>query len=606
MSHLSRPIFFLLVSLALLPQLAHAVVRDVQKIALLGEAAPLTNGDHATFDTFWSRGINNDGEVALIGRLDSSVGNRYGIWVTENGVLKERVRAGQPAPGADPDGTALFTSFSSNSLAFNDHGDIGYLGFTSQPSSSGYWISSATDTVPIAIVGTPVIGHDWSYATANYVPALNNQGQMAFNLSVREDGSTTWHYGIFVNNSSSVDPVILEREPAPGTAGNYSSIIRTNPPVNDVGQTATAVGILDPVSGQHIATAIYAGNSQSLNLLALTGATAPGTSATYNTVVGGASMPLNSAGDTVFTARLQGGDVTSQNEYGLWRSRNGAAELLVRQGDTAIAGVDGLADVTFGVNFGTTRAIIDDSGQVVFSATLVGADITPANQYSLWSARDGELTLLVQAGTVAPGTADVFSSLAVSTFSTNRLGQVAFLGVAGGNSGIWAQDPSGALRLIVRSGDTIEVEPGVSRTITGLEILMPSSGLAPSGGSDGRARFFNDAGQILFGATLDNGQKGLFVSDLAGYYMADFDRDGDVDGDDLADWQSAHGINDSADADGDGDSDGRDFLIWQRQFGSGVGAAEAVVVPEPATAILLASVLLTVCARRSVQSAPSA
>ena len=589
MASFLRLTFFILLSLVGVHS-AHAVVRDVQKIVFLGEPAPLTNGDQATFDTFWSRAINNDGEVALIGRLDSSVGNRYGIWATENGVLKEQIRAGQPAPGTDPDGTAVFSSFSSNSLAFNDYGDLGYLGFTSQPASSGYWISSPSANVPIAVVGTPAIGHDWTYATANYVPALNNQGQMAFNLSVREDGSTTRHYGIFVNSSSSVDPVILEREPAPGTAGNYSSIVRTNPPVNDAGQTTTAVGILDPVSGQHIATGIYAGNSQSLNLLALTGANAPGTDGTYLTIAGSANMPLNSAGDTVFTARLQGGDATPQNEYAIWRSRNGAAELLVRQGDTAIAGVDGLADVTFGVDFGTTRAIIDDTGQVVFSATLVGPGITPANQYSLWSARDGELTSLVQAGTVAPGTADVFSSSAVSGFSTNRLGQIAFLGTAGGNSGIWAQDPSGALRLIIRSGDTIEVEPGVLRTITALEILMPSSGLAPSSGSDGRARFFNDAGQILFGATLDNGQRGLFVSDLAGHYMADFDRDGDVDGDDLADWQSAHGMNDSGDADGDGDSDGRDFLIWQRQFGSSEElVAAAITVPEPAASVLLIS-----------------
>ncbi len=594
-----RLAFFILLSL-LGVHSAHAVVRDVQKIALLSEPAPLTNGDQATFDTFWSRAINNDGEVAFIGRLDSSVGNRYGIWATENGVLKERVRSGQPAPGADPDGMAFFNSFVSNSLALNDHGAVGYLGSTSQPSSNGYWISSPADTVPIAVKGMPVIGDDWTYSSAFYVPGLNNQGQMAFNGGIQETGSFNSRTGIFIVTSASLDPVALEGEAAPGTSGDFGPIIRTNAPVNDAGQTATAVGILDPVSGQHIATGIYAGNSQSLNLLALTGANAPGTNAVYHTIAGSANMPLNSAGDTVFTARLQGGDATPQNEHAMWRSRNGAAELLVRQGDTAIAGVDGLADVTFGVNFGTTRAIIDDTGQVVFSATLVGPGITPANQYSLWSARGGELTLLVQAGTVAPGTADVFSSSAVSGFSTNRLGQVAFLGTAGGNSGIWAQDPSGALRLIVRSGDTIEVEPGVLRTITALEILMPSSGLAPSSGSDGRARFFNDAGQILFGATLDNGQKGLFVSDLAGYYMADFDRDGDVDGDDLADWQLAHGMNDSGDADGDGHSDGRDFLIWQRQFGSGVGAAETVAVPEPTTHWLMLLVAVTLRGRRFV------
>ncbi len=47
---------------------------------------------------------------------------------------------------------------------------------------------------------------------------------------------------------------------------------------------------------------------------------------------------------------------------------------------------------------------------------------------------------------------------------------------------------------------------------------------------------------------------------------ADFDNDGDVDGNDLAQWEGNFGPNANADADGDLDSDGADFLAWQRQF----------------------------------------
>jgi hypothetical protein len=67
-------------------------------------------------------------------------------------------------------------------------------------------------------------------------------------------------------------------------------------------------------------------------------------------------------------------------------------------------------------------------------------------------------------------------------------------------------------------------------------------------------------------------------------FSADFDNDGDVDGDDLDDWQLAYGATALADADLDGDSDGADFLAWQRQFGSGVGPLTAIsAVPEPGT-----------------------
>jgi hypothetical protein len=69
-------------------------------------------------------------------------------------------------------------------------------------------------------------------------------------------------------------------------------------------------------------------------------------------------------------------------------------------------------------------------------------------------------------------------------------------------------------------------------------------------------------------------------------FTADFDDDGDVDGDDLADWQAAYSLTTDADADGDGDSDGADFLAWQRQY-TGAGAIAAITaVPEPATGIL--------------------
>jgi hypothetical protein len=67
-------------------------------------------------------------------------------------------------------------------------------------------------------------------------------------------------------------------------------------------------------------------------------------------------------------------------------------------------------------------------------------------------------------------------------------------------------------------------------------------------------------------------------------FSADFDVDGDVDADDLAQWQDDFGLNGDSDADGDGDSDGADFLAWQQQLGSGVPiVAAAGALPEPAT-----------------------
>jgi hypothetical protein len=83
-------------------------------------------------------------------------------------------------------------------------------------------------------------------------------------------------------------------------------------------------------------------------------------------------------------------------------------------------------------------------------------------------------------------------------------------------------------------------------------------------------------------------------------FTADFDEDGDVDGDDLVQWRGDFGVNGLSDADGDGDSDGGDFLIWQRQLGNGPPAQGAsATVPEPTTELLLILVTAGLCARQN-------
>ena len=82
-------------------------------------------------------------------------------------------------------------------------------------------------------------------------------------------------------------------------------------------------------------------------------------------------------------------------------------------------------------------------------------------------------------------------------------------------------------------------------------------------------------------------------AELPTEFSADFDGDGDVDADDLADWEGSFGVNAGADADFNGKSNGFDFLAWQRQFGSSSSlTVNAAVVPEPAAAILLLSGLV--------------
>ena len=82
---------------------------------------------------------------------------------------------------------------------------------------------------------------------------------------------------------------------------------------------------------------------------------------------------------------------------------------------------------------------------------------------------------------------------------------------------------------------------------------------------------------------------------------ADFDEDGDVDGDDLAIWQAGYNtgtMHMDGDADGDGDVDGRDFLAWQRQY-TGPGPLVATqAIPEPGGVVLISLAFLLTASRR--------
>jgi T5SS/PEP-CTERM-associated repeat protein len=105
-------------------------------------------------------------------------------------------------------------------------------------------------------------------------------------------------------------------------------------------------------------------------------------------------------------------------------------------------------------------------------------------------------------------------------------------------------------------------------------------------------RIQNNRGSFVayYGAGSPFNPDHVVLTDFQPFATADFDRDGDVDGDDLTQWQGDFGVNGLSDADDDGDSDGADLLAWQWQVGSGAPAiAAADAVPEPG-ALTLASV----------------
>lgn len=99
----------------------------------------------------------------------------------------------------------------------------------------------------------------------------------------------------------------------------------------------------------------------------------------------------------------------------------------------------------------------------------------------------------------------------------NAAGQTAFMAtgydptIAPGLSqsiGIWGEDRGGVLRLVVESGQWLEVASGDLRQVASVSFT------SETGGQDGKPRGFNDAGQLAFHATFVDGSSGVFVSNL--------------------------------------------------------------------------------------------
>jgi hypothetical protein len=138
-----------------------------------------------------------------------------------------------------------------------------------------------------------------------------------------------------------------------------------------------------------------------------------------------------------------------------------------------------------------------------------------------------------------------------------------------------------------------------------LETRISPTGVDNNGHYDGKPWVFSmtnlqagvDAIRITFIGTKTSGL-GLAFNNFSPTFSAftpsgDFNLDGMIDSQDLAQWKDAIGPSSEADGDGDGDSDGSDFLIWQRDFGGPIDlqATSMNTVPESSTYVMAGMLL---------------
>jgi len=211
---------------------------------------------------------------------------------------------------------------------------------------------------------------------------------------------------------------------------------------------------------------------------------------------------------------------------------------------------------------------------------------------ALGNAADNGTLVLTGANTYAGGTTVNLGTLALEgSAATLGSGNVTVEGLAIGAAGFLeirsgvldAISNAATLTLTGGSGGTINLpESATNEVVAGLVLggMAQPAGVYTSGS---HPLFITGLGSITVAAPPANN--------------ADFDSDGDVDGNDFLIWQRGVGLTaqpdkSTGDADGDMDVDANDLAIFKSKFGGPPAVPAAGSVPEP-SALAMAALLMT-------------
>jgi hypothetical protein len=642
-------ISILAVSLAAAPARAIAPHRIV---ALTGQDAPGTGANPADFLSFadlpGDEGpvINNQGQVAFSGRLIPRVSaitgpvvsdlNDRGIWSEAPGSLALVVREGMMAGNTG----AIF----GNGLrepVLNDAGRVAFqANLNRNLDDRSIWSGGPGNLSLVARTGEnapPSSDMSVSFLAIDD-PRLNSTGHVAFRSTLSGPGvdpaSGLNDRGLWNHSPADSTLRLLTRagQLAPVEVVPVGDTTRftefSNPVLSDSGASAFRGTLAGPdvtnVNARGIWVETALGN---FKLIAREGAPAPGTTDVFAAM----GLPsINANGQVAFAAALAdpGG---ARSGAGVWRSggvgQMGTLQLLAQSGDPidALIGPINPAAVNHAaidiaqIDDGTVlggfhQPVINNRGQVAFTAGLAGPAVTPQNDLGVFVTTNAGVKLVAREGSTVKGlplgvTLAQCDNMDHFTPTMNARGQVAFMACLASpdagtifGKGIFATDLYGRVSLVARTGEEIEVRPGVLWSITDLRLRTGS------GGGDGLGRSFNNRSHLAYWAALSPADgpasvygEGIIESTTSTSGLGDVNGDGLVDRWDLAllsDWWGSWDF-----PQGDFDLDGavtvNDLGIMQANFGDGFpeGSPSPNFVPEPSTLVLLLAALLTLAAR---------
>ena len=438
-------------------------------IATAGQPAAGVGG---TFTSFQRPLINGSGDAAYIADYVANPGGptSEGIWLAPAGMTPINVaHTGQDAPGS----SSAFNLF--QDLRLNDTGQVAFsasTGTDSTFSTGGIW-NGTTAGPPTAIALRSAI-------PGARLSGFNNSGQATVIDTDTSGANTTVWFGRSTSDLAAAAPL-------------GPTHVVGNVPLTAGGQVALAHNLVNSSDPEvTVGYEILAGPAVSPTTLIVRGPSEP-------VAVGS----MNDAGQVAFSAASR-----------VWIGTQGAGVVPVVGPASAVPGVTGAA-------FGATGlAAINHSGRLAFRADLSGPGLTPANNSGIFTGDNADnLRLVARTGDALPQA----PGLVISTLGApqvNAAGEILFAGTVTGTGGendtaIFGYDPQSGLRLLVRSGDLLQIGPGLATQV--LSVSLGTDDAVISGGEDGLGSNLNDAGRFVFLGTVTDGQTvtgGVFMASV--------------------------------------------------------------------------------------------
>ena len=292
--------------------------RTIVPLVRDGDPAP---GGGTVSPQVGTRAVNDQGAVAFVASLSGSTATQ-GIFHTDG---KQTVTIARD-DNSPPTGGS-FTFFSNTVM--NDRGQVAFFSeMTGGSADFGIFRGEGGDLTPVFVANQIAPGGATFADFGN--PAINRLGQVASFASLSNSASSQ---GLFVGDGTDAVAIALEGQPAP-KGGSYGAALGRNAfggPIrlNDRGEVAFGAQLTAGTSS----SGVFRGNGERTTTIALAGATAPGTTGTFESFD---DLKLGIDGRVAFIATLTlgVGGVDASNNQGIWIGTSDEdLQLVVRTGE---------------------------------------------------------------------------------------------------------------------------------------------------------------------------------------------------------------------------------------------------------------------------------